>query len=433
MEIKKIIKYRLEVLVLTIVSIFTYFRSPYIFKSGRFLAEEGNKHFAYAYENGFWKGLFFLEKEAGYFNFIANFLTAMSSLIQIEFSPMITVYGSLFFVLLPIYFVLFRESELFDNNKKKIIGSFLLFITPPFVPEIWVNSINTQIYLTIGSILILFMTNLNNLQKKINHIFIFVSGFSGVYTCCLLPLFAINFYYRKNFYNFLNFLILFIASCVQFFFVLQSKINNVLPSTVLAADLDANLIVNYIYNILLKSFFGRQIIHFTWEKIISSFLPFNYVYTLLSIFFVILIFLLFNYKKLIGFIIKDKVLLYLLFVFLTVSALVLIGAAGDYVGGRYAAIPGVTLLLIIFHTMFKTKMKKIKIAFAVLIFFSLISGMYEFRPPTKNVKHQYLKYLDCINCPEWKNEIKKWKKDNQYMIGIWPYPRKQMRLKNFVN
>ena len=46
------------------------------------------------------------------------------------------------------------------------------------------------------------LINLSNFinQKKINHIFIFVAGFSGVYTCCLLPLFATNFFYRKNFF-----------------------------------------------------------------------------------------------------------------------------------------------------------------------------------------------------------------------------------------
>ena len=148
---------RYNIFIFVFVIIISYFRSPYIFKHGRFMAEEGSKHFANVYENGFWEGLFYVEMEAGYFNFIANFLTAISSLIAIEFSPIITVYGSLFFVLLPIYFVLFRESKLFDNNKKKIIGSFLLFITPPFVPEIWVNSINTQIYLCISSILILFI------------------------------------------------------------------------------------------------------------------------------------------------------------------------------------------------------------------------------------------------------------------------------------
>ena len=37
--------------------------------------------------------------------------------------------------------------------------------------------------------------------------------------------------------------------------------------------------------------------------------------------------------------------------------------------------------------------------------------------------------LDCLNCPVWKNEIQKWKIDNQYMIEIWPYPKKNMKLK----
>lgn len=433
MIIQKLLKHKLEISILIIISFFSYWRSPYIFKYGRFFAEEGNKHFAYAWENGFLKGLFFLEKEAGYLNFIANLLTATSSLINIELSPMITVYGSLIFILLPSYFLLFRESLFFDTNSKKIIGSFLLFITPPFVPEIWVNSINAQVYLCINSILILFMINLNNLQKKINHLIIFIAGFSGIYTCCLLPLFATNFFLKKNFYNFLNFLILFVASCVQFFFILQAKIANVLPSYVLAADLDINLMVNYIYNILLKTFFGRQIMYSLGENIFFLYSKLSYVYALLSVFFIILIILLFNYKKLISFIIKDKVLLYLIFIFLSVSALVLVGASGPYVGGRYASVPGATLLLIILHAMFKTKIKKIKIAFAVLISFSLISGMYEFRPPTQNVKHKYVKYLDCINCPEWKNEIKKWKKNNQYIIKIWPYPTKKMKLKNFVN
>ena len=53
------------------------------------MAEEGSKHFANVYENGFWEGLFYVEMEVGYFNFIANFLTAISSLIAIEFSPII--------------------------------------------------------------------------------------------------------------------------------------------------------------------------------------------------------------------------------------------------------------------------------------------------------------------------------------------------------
>ncbi len=60
---------------------------------------------------------------------------------------------------------------------------------------------------------------------------------------------------------------------------------------------------------------------------------------------------------------------------------------------------------------------------------ALITGIYEFRPPIKNVKHQYIKFLDCINCPTWSDEVKKWRKDKNYMIGIWPYPKKNFYMK----
>tara|TARA_B100000686_G_C16776680_1_gene968936 strand:- start:161 stop:1426 length:1266 start_codon:yes stop_codon:yes gene_type:complete len=420
---KKFLDYsKVKYLLPIIIIILSFYRSPYIFLNGRFVSEEGNQYFVYVWENGFWKSLLYLQTEAGYFNFIANLLVSLSSLMQIEFSPMVTVYGSLVFILLPSYLILFRNSLLFDTDSKKIIGSFLLFITTPFVPEIWVNSINAQVYLCINSMIILFMININNFQKKINHIIIFISAFSGVYTCCLLPLFAINYYLKKNFYNLLNFLILIGASILQFYFVVYSKINNLLPSYVLAADLDLNLMVNYIYNILLKPIFGRQIIHFVWNNI-------NYLFLLIGIFILLLSIIIYNYKKLKNFILKDRVLLYLIYIFFTISFLVLIGAAGNYVGGRYAAIPGATLLLIILHSIYKININKIRIIFIILITFSLISGVYEFRPPKNNVNHQYIKYLDCIDCPDWKKEIKKWRINNNHSIGIWPYPKKNMRLK----
>jgi len=430
---KKLLKNKFEILVLFFIAFFSYWRSPYIFKYGRFMAEEGNKHFAYSYENGFLEGLFYVENAAGYYNFIANFLAGISTFISIEFSPLVTSYGSLFFILLLVYFILFRESELFDTKVKKIIGSFLLFVTPPFVPEIWANSINLQIYLCLSAIIILFMVNLSNLQKKINHLIIFFASFSGVYTCCLLPFYATNYILKKNFYNFLNFLIILIASCFQLYLVYQSKTNNLLPSGVLTTDLNYYIFINYIYNVLIKSFFGRQFVHLIWENLNSFILSLNYIYALLSIVFVILIIFLLNYKNIINFLAKDRVSSYLILIFFVISTLVIVGGSGSYVGGRYAAIPGATLLLITLHIMFKTKLMKIKIIFFILLSFSLITGIYEFRPPTKNVKHQYIKYLDCINCPEWRNEIKNWKQDNSYVISIWPYPRKQMRLKKPYN
>jgi hypothetical protein len=427
---KKILKdNKIKYYFLFIIILISFYRSPYIFLNSRFVDEEGFSFFKYVWENGFFKGLIFFDNFAGYFNLIANMLVSTSSLIKIEYSPFITVYGSFIFILLPIYFILFRESELFNTDLKRYIGSLLIFIAPPLVPEVWVNSINSQVYLCISAIIILFMKNLNNFRKKINYSIIFIAGFSGVYTCCLLPLFFINYFLKKNLYNFINFIILFFASLIQFYFVLQSKINNHLMEKVLVADLDLDIMINYVYNILAKPIFGRQITHFIWSDIIHLIPGINYFYLFIIIFLILIIFLFYSYKNLFRVIIKDKILIYLIYIFFAISILVLVGAAGDYVGGRYAVIPGVTLLLIILHLTFEMQGKKIKIFFTVLISISLISGINEFRPPTKNVRHQYINFLDCINCPVWKNEIKKWKNNNNYIIKIWPYPNKTMTLK----
>jgi hypothetical protein len=416
-------------LIFFLIILASFYRSPYIFLNSRFVAEEGFTFFEYIWEKGFFKGLFFFDSFAGYLNLIANILVSISSLMKIEYSPYITVYGSLIFILLPVYFILFRESELFNTDLKKYIGSLLVFITPPLVPEVWVNSINSQVYLCIIAIIILFMINLNNIQRKINYLIIFIAGLSGVYTCCLLPLFFINYFMKRNLYNFINFIIILFSTLLQFYFVLRSKINNHLMEKVLVADLDFNIYINYVYNILAKPIFGRQITHFIWNDMINLIPGINYFYLFLIIFFILIIFLFYNYKNLHFVLMKNKTLIYLMYIFFTISVLVLIGAAGDYVGGRYAVIPGVTLLLIILHLAFEMQTKKIKIFFIILISFSLSSGIYEFRPPTENVKYQYIKFLDCINCPEWKAEIKKWKNDNNYIIKIWPYPTWTMSLK----
>ena len=64
---------------------------------------------------------------------------------------------------------------------------------------------------------------------------------------------------------------------------------------------------------------------------------------------------------------------------------------------------------------------------------SLFTGTYEFRPKykvnLKNPELNYLRHLDCLNCPEWKSEIKLWRKNENYIIGLWPYPNKTLTLK----
>ena len=142
----------------------SFYRSPYIFFNGRFIGEEANHHFLFALNNNFFTNLFYYIEVAGYYNFIPNFFTWVATYVSLENAPLVTVYGSFLIILLLPYLILFRESLLFESTKQKIIGSLLLFLTPPFITEIWLNTLNSQIYLCISSILVLFMTNLNSIQ-----------------------------------------------------------------------------------------------------------------------------------------------------------------------------------------------------------------------------------------------------------------------------
>ena len=101
----------------------------------------------------------------------------------------------------------------------------------------------------------------------------------------------------------------------------------------------------------------------------------------------------------------------------------MIGGVGDYVGGRYAALPSFFLISLALFTIMIAEKYQLKILFSILIFTSIISGAYEFKNNNK-----YKKYLICIECPNWKQEVEKYKKDNNYYLKIWPYPVKTMKL-----
>jgi|TARA_B110000977_G_scaffold197113_1_gene278893 hypothetical protein len=408
-----------------LIILVSFYRSPYIFFNGRFFAEEGSVHFQNAFQNGFFKNLYFIELEAGYINLIANILSSIAVKFPLIYAPYATVYGSFIFILLPVYLVLFRDSKLFDKNLKKILGSLILFISTPLVPEIWLNSINLQIYLCLSSIIIIFMIETNIYQKVLNNIIILVGGFSGIYTCSLLPIFFIKFLREKNNYNFTNLIILIIANITQFFLIIHSKINSYLTPTVLKIDFATDSLSLFVYNILVRPFTGKEFLLFFFD---NRFL--NSKLIIISLLFAFILFLIFlirmNFKSLIGIIKNDNNFHYLVIIFIIICFIVFIGSVGNYYGGRYAAIPGVVLLLIFLHLAF-TVSKKLKYFLMVILIFALFNGVNEFRPYDKN-NESGLKILDCYNCPNWKNEIINWQKNNNYIIKIWPYPRKNMRL-----
>lgn len=414
---------KVKFLFLTIIILFSFYRSPYIFLNGRFFAEEGYVYLQNAFDLGFFKNIFFVELEAGYINLVANLLIGLAVKIPIENAPYVTVYGSFFFILTPIYLILFRHSVLFDNNLKKFTGVLIFFVSTPLVPEIWLNSINLQVYLCLSSIIVLFINETKLFQKLFNSFIIFLGSFSGIYTCALTPFFLIKFLKMKNNYNLANLIVLIIGSFVQIFLIINSKINFHLSSTVLKIDTTIESILLFFYNIIVRPITGREIGTFIFERINEKFS----LILILSIFLFLLTLIFFSYrKKFLFFFRNDFILLTLSSIFIVISLIIIFGSIGSYYGGRYATIPGIIFILIIFHLEFKTVQIK-RLLFSSILIISIISGINEFRPYDKESSYG-LKLLECLNCPEWKNEISKWKKDNNYEIKIWPYPRKTMKL-----
>ncbi len=422
----KNVSINIKYICLLLILVLSFWRSPFIFLNGRFIGEEATHHLLFALTNSFFSNLIYYDTYAGYYNLIPNLFLEIASKIPLEFSPFITVYGSFFFIILLPYLCLFRDSVFLDNDYKKIIASFILFLSPPFVSEVWINSLNVQVYLCLITILIFFMDNLNQKQKIFNHILIFFGAFSGIYTCALIPFYLIKSLAKKNKYNFYNLFILLIGNIVQLSLIINAKVKQALDATVLTVDLNLEIFINFFYNVFAKAIFARQLTHFIWNKL--HFLNNNYFLFFLFIGIFSIIIILFNHRNIYLFLKRDKILINLILMFILITSIIFVGGLGNYIGGRYAVIPGVLVILILLQLLFSSQKTYLKFIFSILIILSLSTGLYEFRPPVKNVKHQYIKFLDCIDCPVWREEVGKWRNDKNYVIGIWPYPRKNLAL-----
>ena len=98
--------------------------------------------------------------------------------------------------------------------------------------------------------------------------------------------------------------------------------------------LSLSKLINYIYNVIFKSFFGTEITKIFYFSSIENI----YVLIILIAIFIILFFLLVKSFKILS---KDKVFLILLTIFILQSLLAIYAGKDNHVQGRFAAIPGI--------------------------------------------------------------------------------------------
>ena len=419
---------KIKIAFLLLLVIISFYRSPYIFLEGRFMGEEGSHYFKNAYENNFLHHLLYFVKTAGYYNLITNLLTELSTYVPLIYAPLVTVYGSLIVTLTPVFLILFKDSYLFKNDNEKIIGSLIFFITYPHVSEVWANSVNSQIYLFFVSLLILYLKSSGKKNQILSPVLLLLSGLSGIYSCILTPLYFVKYHYTKARRDLINTNILIVCSLIQLALIFYSRSTDQLYKTSEISSLfNLDKIINLFYNFFAKPILGRQPIYFVYENFGFGFFGYISMLYLFSAISVIVMFILIKFKF-VNFFLKDHVLQSLILIYILVFTVVIFGADNLQTSGRYATIPGVLFLLIIFYLAANFPVRAISNFFSILILISIVVGFYEFRPSTINVKHQYIKFLDCVNCPQWKTEVENWKKNQNYQISIWPYPKKRLEL-----
>ena len=414
-----IIKKHLKEIFFLFLIILIFYKSPYIFLYGRFMAEEGSIFFSKAYSGNFVTSIFYIDFNSGYYNLWANTSAVIASWFKLEVSPLVTVYLSLIPKLFIFYFILYGNSFLFNNLKNKYIGCLIFLVSPAIVPEVWANTINSQLFFCLLMLIYCF----EDFKKKISItiiVSVFFAGMSGLYSVILTPIFFYkykNFKNRQDKYNYYTILFCLIT---QLTIVLYAKFNNLIYKGKIHF-IDLELAINFTYNVIFKSIFGLQ------SKIIISFFNFDSIYYLLVtlLFFIFISYYLF--KKFKTYLKKNiYVTISLFYSFSAISLFVMIGSVSNYVGGRYAVVPSILFLLIFMNIYNLLNASKVKYFFLTAIIASICFGLYEYK-----TNNRYYKFLECVSCPDWPTEVRNWREQPNYLLKIWPYTiNKTMSLKD---
>ena len=176
------------------------------------------------------------------------------------------------------------------------LNCLLVFLSPQNVPEIWLNSINSQIFFSIITFIIIFI---NYNQSNINYFhlsLIFFAGLTGIYSCILFPIFFFKYLIYKKKQDLLNFFIIFSCTIIQLTLVIYSKLSNLIGAEKIH-PINFDLLINYIYNVLIKVFLGTNLTKYIY----LNYLDFNLTFLASLVVFIFFVFILLSY-----FILKKK-------------------------------------------------------------------------------------------------------------------------------
>ncbi|MGI9590694.1 MAG: hypothetical protein ACR2P8_04945, partial [Myxococcota bacterium] len=179
-------------------------RAPDLFSSPRFWAEEGSYFYAAATDPaaGWLGGLTYIPRgAAGYWLLCASVpATLAAHWASVEGAPGVTTLFSFALWLAPLAILLTGRSLVFDTAARKAVACALVIFAPSAIGEVWLNSINAQVYCGLTALVLLCedLAAASRTRLWVCGALLAFCGLSGPYTSFLFFGFALKAWWERS-------------------------------------------------------------------------------------------------------------------------------------------------------------------------------------------------------------------------------------------
>ena len=370
--------------------IFAIFRSREILLNGRFFAEEGSVFWSYSLSEGALNILQYVPVIQGYFCFNCNLQIYLSTLVPITYSPLVTVWVSIFISLLPSFFFYQLTDKTYENSYRILASITILFLPSLNLLEVFANSINSQVYFAVCCLVILLYGLDEKKYLKLQYLILIISFLSSYYALILLPAFFIKYLLTRNSKLLPALYFGLISSIIQINVLIYSAITN----SIYEGKLEIKGGLAYLIDILKLSFS----INIFGEKYFRNLSPdlFGFLIFVFLIYFAIK-------KK------NDSTLLIIMLVYMLQIFLVIFGQAGSSFSQRYAVVTSTVAFFLFIHIFGKSKSN------SKIILYFLIVGLLNFNFQGGSY------FIECNeNCTIWSEQVKEVKEGSRELYVHWP-------------
>ncbi len=360
-----------------------YSRSPCLFYDGRRNIGELEIFYNHALRNNTFETLFFVYREAQYFELWVNITSFFSAKLSLNIF-LSTVYFSLIVKFYLLIYIFYSNSDFLKSNLHKFIFASFVIYSSGITPEVWLTALHAKSFFGILSFIMIFQnfSKFNKIKFYIYRFAIVFNGLCSIYSSIVAPIYFIKFLQKKNKLNFFNFLYSFlpliINAFILFYYFFLNNLNKINRFEFVLSKLE-----NALYNNIVRPIFGGNISKFLYDLL--NLLNFKII-ALIFLGLFACVFLLYLLRK------KDNNLNLITSSFVMNIFFILLGSLySDFAGGRYAVLSSVIFLSIFLRLVQIEKISLLRFIHISLIITSLIVGLIEFK-----LFNSWIYLLNCV-------------------------------------